>query len=102
MKYRHYAPKAEMIVLEGNPEKVRLELNRLKILNEKLGRRVGTILFEEDAFLNAAYSLFADLRALDDEGVDLIIAGAVSQNDSVGFAVMNRMKKAAGYNVIRI
>jgi L-threonylcarbamoyladenylate synthase len=102
MKYRHYAPKAEMIVLEGNPEMVRLELNRLKILNEKLGRRVGTILFEEDAFLNAAYSLFADLRALDDEGVDLIIAGAISQHDSVGFAVMNRMKKAAGYNIIKI
>ncbi|MDR2771683.1 MAG: threonylcarbamoyl-AMP synthase [Clostridiales Family XIII bacterium] len=102
MKYRHYAPKAEMMVLEGRRDRVKSEMERLKILNERLGRRVGTLLFEETAFLEAAHRLFAELRALDDAGVDLIIAGALGTDDGLGFAVMNRMMKAAGYHVIRV
>ena len=35
-------------------------------------------------------------------GVDLIIAGALSGEDQVGFAVMNRMVKSAGYNIIKV
>jgi L-threonylcarbamoyladenylate synthase len=102
MKYRHYAPDAEMMVLEGAMERVKSEMERLKVLNERIGRRVGTVLFEEKAFTAAAHDLFAELRALDDEGVDLIIAGALGRDDGLGFAVMNRMMKAAGYNVIRV
>jgi L-threonylcarbamoyladenylate synthase len=102
MKYRHYAPVAEMMVLEGGRERVKSEMERLKGLNERVGRRVGTILFEEKAFIEAARNLFAELRALDDEGVDLIIAGALGEDDGLGFAVMNRMMKAAGYNIIRV
>jgi L-threonylcarbamoyladenylate synthase len=100
MKYRHYAPKAEMIVLEGRRDRVESEIRRLKTLNEQLGRRVGTLLFEEHAFVEAARGFFADLRALDDADVDLILAGALSRDEGLGFAVMNRMMKAAGYNVI--
>jgi L-threonylcarbamoyladenylate synthase len=102
MKYRHYAPEAEMMVLEGDRDRVRKEIDRLRQLNEGLGRKVGTILFEEKAFLEAAHDLFAELRALDETGVDLIIAGALSRKDSLGFAVMNRMMKAAGYNIVKV
>jgi L-threonylcarbamoyladenylate synthase len=102
MKYKHYAPDAEMMILEGGRERVKSEMERLKVLNERIGRRVGTVLFEEKAFTEAAHDLFAKLRALDDEGVDLIIAGALGEDDGLGFAVMNRMMKAAGYNVIRV
>ena len=102
MKYRHYAPDAELMILEGEQEKVRHEIKRLKTLNEKLGRNVGTIVFDENAFAVAAHDLFADLRSLDEEGVDLIIAGALSRRDNVGFAVMNRMIKAAGYNIVKV
>jgi L-threonylcarbamoyladenylate synthase len=102
MKYRHYAPKAEMMILEGRRERVEREMERLSALNERIGRRVGTLLFEEKAFLEAAQTLFAKLRALDDAGVDLIIAGAISADDELGFAVMNRMMKAAGYNIILV
>jgi L-threonylcarbamoyladenylate synthase len=91
-----------MMVLEGKRERVRSEMERLKGLNERIGRRVGTILFEERAFVEAARNLFAEIRALDDEGADLIIAGALGEDDGLGFAVMNRMMKAAGYNVIRV
>jgi L-threonylcarbamoyladenylate synthase len=102
MKYKHYAPEAEMMVLEGARDRVKSETERLKRLNERLGRRVGTLLFEEKAFSEAAHRLFAELRALDETGVDLIIAGALPADEGLGFAVMNRMMKAAGYNIIRV
>ena len=102
MKYRHYAPRAKMLVEEGARERVRAELGRLKAMNEALGLRVGILLFEGCDCLEAAHDFFAKLRALDDEGVDLIIAGALPETDGVGFAVMNRMMKAAGFNVVRV
>lgn len=102
MKYKHYAPKAQMIVVEGERNKVKAEIERLKALNERIGNKVGVILFEEKAFLEAAHNFFANLRDLDGEGVDLILAGALSDTDGVGFAVMNRMLKSAGYNIVRV
>ena len=102
MKYRHYAPKADMLVVEGQRERVKAEIERLKGLNEKLGNSVGVLLFEEKAFIEAAHDFFARLRDMDGEGVDLILAGAMSDTDGVGFAVMNRMLKSAGYNVVRV
>ncbi|MCL1895495.1 MAG: L-threonylcarbamoyladenylate synthase [Clostridiales bacterium] len=102
MKYRHYAPRAQMLVVEGAQEKVREELDRLKAMNEALGLRVGIMLFEERGYLDAAHDFYAELRALDDAGVDLIIAGALPEIDGVGFAVMNRMMRAAGFNIVRV
>lgn len=102
MKYTHYAPKAEMTIIEGQIDKVKKEIERLKGLNERLGLKVGVILFEEKAFIEAAHEFFAKLRDLDDEGVDLILAGALSEQDGVGFAVMNRMLKSAGYNIAKV
>ena len=102
MKYRHYAPKAQMTIIEGSRDKVQSEIARLKMLNERLGNKVGVILFEEQAFIEAAHDFFANLRDLDREGVDLILAGALSDTDGVGFAVMNRMLNSAGYNIVRV
>jgi len=102
MKYRHYAPEAEMLVIEGAREKVLSEIDRLKLLNEKIGLNVGVLLFEERDYITAAHDFYARLRALDEEGADLILAGALPENDGLGFAVMNRMLKAAGYNIARV
>lgn len=102
MKYKHYAPKADMVVIEGQRDKVKAEIERLKGLNERLGSKVGVILFEEKALVEAAHDFFAKLRDLDNEEVDLILAGALSDFDGVGFAVMNRMLKSAGYNIARV
>ena len=102
MKYKHYAPKADMVVIEGQRDKVKAEIERLKMLNERLGSKVGVILFEEKAFVEAAHDFFARLRDLDNEEVDLILAGALSDFDGVGFAVMNRMLKSAGYNIVKV
>lgn len=102
MKYTHYAPKAEMTIIEGQIDKVKKEIERLKGLNEGLGLKVGVILFEEKAFIEAAHEFFAKLRDMDDDGVDLILAGALSEQDGVGFAVMNRMLKSAGYHIAKV
>ena len=102
MKYKHYAPKADMVVIEGQRDKVKAEIERLKLLNERLGSKVGVILFEEKAFVEAAHDFLAKLRDLDNEDVDLILAGALSDFDGVGFAVMNRMLKSAGYNIVKV
>ena len=78
------------------------EIERLRREKEREGLKVGSILFEESAFREAAHDFFARLRDLDQAGVDLIIAGALSGEDQVGFAVMNRMVKSAGYNIIKV
>ena len=102
MEYKHYAPKADMLIVEGERGDVKAEIERLKALNEGLGNKVGVLLFEEQAFIEAAHDFFARLRDLDREGVDLILAGALSDRNSVGFAVMNRMLKSAGYNIVKV
>jgi L-threonylcarbamoyladenylate synthase len=102
MKYKHYAPKAKMIVIEGQRDKVKTEIERLKNLNERIGNKVGVLLFDEQAYLEAAHDFYARLRGLDAGGTDLIIAGALSEKDGVGFAVMNRMMKSAGYNIVKV
>ncbi len=102
MKYKHYAPKAEMLIVEGEREAVKKEINRLRGLNEKLGNKVGILFFEEQDFIEAAHSFFAELRDMDKQGVDIILAGALSDVNGVGFAVMNRMLKSAGYNIAKV
>lgn len=99
MKYKHYAPSAQMIILQGKRSDVERETTEIKKQRESQGEKVGVILFEENDFENAARELFSKLRKMDDDGVDLILAGALDEKDEIGFAVMNRMLKSAGYNV---
>ena len=47
-----------------------------------------------------AKSLFGLLRQFDAEGVDVIVAEGVS-TDGLGLAVMNRLRRAAGYKIIK-
>ena len=57
---------------------------------------------KEQGIHSLAHDFYAKLRELDDIGVELIIAGALSDEDPVGLAVMNRMIKAAGFKVIDV
>jgi len=102
MKYKHYAPNAQMTIIEGQRDRVKSEIERLKVLNERLGLKVGVIFFEEQAFIEAAHDFFSNLREMDEQKVDLILAGALSDKDGVGFAVMNRMLKSSGYNIAKV
>lgn len=105
MKYKHYAPEAEMqiFISETNDRTKALkvaekEANRLKTIGKK-----PTIISFEDG-LEAAHNLFRSLRDADKAGYDVILAVGVSddENGGVGFAVMNRMLKSAGYNVKKV
>ncbi len=102
MKYRHYAPRAEMAVFIGDREKIKAGIEKMKNAEEKSGKRVGVILFGEKEYEQAAYTLFDELRKMDEEKVDLILAGALDVEDGRGEAVMNRMLKSAGYNIIKV
>lgn len=115
MKYRHYAPKGELTIIKGNAEEVVSYINRC-IDNEKLnGRKTGVIAtnqtlekYNADVIhsvgdsLNKeeiAHRLFTILRKLDDEEVDVIFSENFS-DEGLGSAVMNRLLKAAGHNLI--
>ena len=101
MKYKHYAPKAEMYIYRGEAEKVRLAIAEAKMERARIGDKVGVIIYDDADADNAAHEFFAQLRAFDKADVDVIFAAAIAE-DGVGFAVMNRMFKSAGYNIIDV
>ncbi|MCQ2551643.1 MAG: threonylcarbamoyl-AMP synthase [Clostridia bacterium] len=99
MKYKHYAPEAEMVIFQGEREKVKEAIETEKLKAEKEGKKVGVIVYEDESL--AAHDFFAKLRAFDKEKVDIILAAALAE-EGVGFSVMNRMFKSAGYNIKEI
>lgn len=117
MKYRHYAPKGQMTIIEGDTGKVVDEINRL--VKEKTDERcsVAVIATEEtkDAYACAnvrsvgsrategsiAAGLYDILREMDHIGAEYIYAESF-EKDTLGKAIMNRMLKAAAYHVIKV
>lgn len=117
MKYRHYAPKADLTIVEGDMEKVIQKINALA--EEKIagGKKVGIICTEETKNRypagmvesigvrakqeTIAHNLFAVLRDFDDRGAEYIFSEGFAE-DHLGQAIMNRMKKAAGYHILHI
>ncbi|MEO2151790.1 MAG: Sua5 family C-terminal domain-containing protein, partial [Thermococcus sp.] len=110
MKYRHYSPNARVVLVEGPREKVREKIEELIAEYRSKGYRVGVMAteeFEADEFFHlgetledVAKNLFRALRELDRRGVDVIIAEGVEER-GLGLAVMNRLRKASGYRIIR-
>ena len=117
MKYRHYAPKARLCVVEGDEAAVVKEINRITDESMREGKKVGIIGTQETVgnYLNGvvkcigtrqdeatiANHLYAVLREFDEENVDCILSEAFSEN-GIGDAVMNRLLKAAGYHIIQV
>ncbi|MFA4647515.1 L-threonylcarbamoyladenylate synthase [Pyrococcus kukulkanii] len=111
MKYRHYAPSAEVIVVEGPREKVEEKIGELVEEFRRRGKRVGVIgsgRYNADEFFflgstveDIARNLFKALRYMDKAGVDVVLAEGVEER-GLGLAVMNRLRKAAGYKVIKV
>jgi len=110
MKYRHYSPSVPVIVVEGPRERVREKIGELVEKYRSKGYRVGVMATEEfpaDEFFHlgetveeVAKNLFRALRELDRRGVDVIIAEGVDER-GLGLAVMNRLRKASGYRIVR-
>lgn len=101
MKYKHYAPKAQMVVFEGRPDEVEAAMDRERSEREALGQKVCIIAFNDKDQKAAAHQFFARLREADKSGADVILAAALRE-EGVGFSVMNRMLKSAGYNIKKI
>ncbi|MEN6412146.1 MAG: L-threonylcarbamoyladenylate synthase [Veillonellales bacterium] len=118
MKYRHYAPKAPMTLLEGaaGPLVKRLHQEIKQALAN--GQTVGAVVSDETAALlppevrTAAYGsrqdageiaahLYTALLSFDDRPVDLIFGEGISEA-GLGLAVMNRLRKASGYRIIKV
>lgn len=118
MKYRHYAPKAQLTIVEGSLEKAAREIDRLAEEKRKQGYQTGIIATEETKMLyrhpeqvkiigtrqdeeTIARHLFAVLREFDESGTEYIFSEAFSQ-ENLGQAIMNRLIKAAGHQIIRL
>ncbi|MEM2341545.1 MAG: L-threonylcarbamoyladenylate synthase [Candidatus Bathyarchaeia archaeon] len=117
LKHKHYAPKADMIVVEGDFNAIIEKIRELAYQYLKDGKKVGILATNEslgryelgiiksmgsrEDLKSAARNLFKLLREFDDDGVDIIIAEGVPEN-GLGLAIMNRLRRAAGYNVIRV
>ena len=117
MKYRHYAPKAAMTLVEGGTEAVVSYINKEASRAISEGKRVGIICTEESRGLypegilevigsrsheeTVAHNLFAVLREFDEKAVDCIFSESFS-GDRLGQAIMNRLCKAAGYHIVKV
>jgi len=117
MKYRHYAPKGELIIVEGKKDAVISKINELVSIDHSKGYKVGVIAtleteddYRADVVKNVgrkghedevAHHLFRILREFDDEAVDKMYSESFAE-DGVGAAVMNRLLKAAGHQVIKV
>lgn len=116
-KYRHYAPKSEMILFGGDLGKVVDEIKKLSKAYLLDGKKVGIMctdqtedLYEDGIIISLgsrdeestiAQSLFDTLRRFDEEGVDIILAESMDMSN-LGSAIMNRLKKAASGKIVEL
>ncbi len=117
MKYRHYAPKAPLTVVAGEPEMAAEKMKELALQAKAAGKKVGIICtdemlsrfgefetksigsrFDPDAI---GHNLYRILREFDETGAEVIYSESFA-SDSFGQAIMNRLMKAAGQHKIEV
>ncbi len=112
MKYRHYAPKAKLVIVEGNIKEEVLAIRQLCYEMIRKGKKVGVIATSETVcyYTNGviknigsrenektiARNLYGVLREFDEEDVDMIYSESFAVS-GIGNAIMNRLEKAAGH-----
>lgn len=112
MRYRHYAPRGDMQLFKGSISEVADTINRKVAASS---RKCGILCSNESKALypagyvrslgsrndmdSVALNIYRALREFDDEGIEEIYAESFD-TDGFGQAVMNRLLKAAGYNII--
>ena len=117
MKYRHYAPKGELSIVEGSAEAVVEHINGLCARAAAEGKKTGVIATDEtfsrytaDSVKSVgsredeeaiAHSLYRILREFDDEEVEVMYTESFSSY-GMGQAIMNRLLKAAGHRIITV
>ena len=107
MKYLHYSPKAHVMLVEGPENDAKSKIIQLTEKLEAEGKKVSIMSASKSLKVNSekiqymgrsletiARNLFANLRQADKNNIDVIIVQGIQYN-RIGFAIMNRLKKAA-------
>lgn len=112
MKYKHYSPKANIILLKGDFPSFKQFIEN-KIAQTKENEMIWALCFEEDApnlttpyitygrqedSATQANALFSALRTLDEKGAKTVYA-RMPKKDGIGLAVYNRILRAAAFQV---
>ena len=110
MKYKHYAPKADVTLLDGTFEQFKAYVDAHADQNpsclcftgeaEKLGWPCVEYGREGDG-ADQAKHIFRSLRALDEQG-DGVVYARCPKKDGLSMAVYNRLIRAAAFRVIRL
>ena len=110
MKYKHYAPKATILLIKGTSE------GYVAYVNAHRGDGVGALCFEEQAAglqvpavpygrqddpASQAHGVFDALRRLDELGIQTAYAACPAE-DGMGLAVYNRLLRAAAFQVVTL
>ncbi len=117
MKYKHYAPRGQLVIVKGEPEAVAKKINELALEKQENGFQVGVMATAESAHLytgekvriigtrkndaSIAKGLYESLRSFDDMGIEYIYSEAFEEK-GMGKAIMNRLVKAAGQQIINL
>ena len=117
MKYRHYAPKADLTIVSGETEDVVRAISRMAAERESEGLSVGIICTDETRALypcgvvrsmgvrarqeTIAHNLYAVLREFVDLNADVIYSESF-EGGELSQAIMNRLCKAAGYHMMNV
>ncbi len=111
MKYKHYAPEADVTVVEGNADRVKERIDKLLLENKRLKTGVITLennKYDADLVMSVgkdnkeyAKNLFRVLREFDENNIDVVFA-EFSRDDEYALTVKNRLYKSAGNKVIYV
>ena len=117
MKYKHYAPKADLVIVEGEPEAVTTYINAQAAFLREKGESCGVIAADETVCLYQAEQVLSIGSRADEESIarhlydvlrrfdDLAVKKIYSESfctPVMGQAIMNRLLKAAGHQVIQV
>jgi len=118
MLYKHYAPNAEMLLIDGPVQAMVFKITVLSEQYRREGKKIGILATDETqkeyAVVNVVKSmgsrfnlntiakkLFKELREFNETSVDIILAESVPL-DGIGLAIMNRLQKASNYHIIKV
>lgn len=110
MKYKHYAPKADITILDGSFEQFRAYVQAHADQNPSClcftgeASQLGVPCVEygrEGDGADQAKHLFRSLRALDEQG-DGVVYARCPGRDGLSMAVYNRLVRAAAFRVVQL
>lgn len=117
VKYKHYSPAAKVFIVEGNLFPMKNKIVSMSQEYIAQGYRVGIMatnqtkdfykngevisLGDRDRPESIASNLFDTLREFDNRKVQVVFAESIS-NIGIGLAIMNRLNKAAAFNIIKV